>query len=83
MKILFVNSTSKDAKKGYSSAIYPPLGILYLASVLKKAGHEVKVIDDLSTGKISNVNKKAEFIKLDLASDKAPKVLNQQILKKL
>jgi len=45
MKVLFVNSTSKDAKKGYSSAIYPPLGILYLASVLKKAGHEVKVID--------------------------------------
>ncbi len=45
MKILLVNPSSKHAKKGYSSAIYPPLGILYIAAVLKNANHKVKVID--------------------------------------
>ncbi len=45
MKILFINPPSKHAIKGYSSAIFPPLGILYLSSILKKAKHEVKVID--------------------------------------
>ena len=30
-------------------------------------GHEVWIVDDLSTGKKENINKKAEFIKMDIA----------------
>ncbi|MFH1209744.1 MAG: radical SAM protein [archaeon] len=45
MKILLINPPSKEAKKGYSSAIFPPLGLLYIASVLREGGHSVKVLD--------------------------------------
>jgi radical SAM superfamily enzyme YgiQ (UPF0313 family) len=45
MRILLVNPETESAKKGYSSAIFPPLGILYMASILREAKHDVKVID--------------------------------------
>lgn len=70
MKILLVSPSSKHAQKGYSSAIYPPLGILYIAAVLKQAGHEVKVIDAfvLSIKKDYNENNLKEDL-LDFKPD--------------
>ena len=48
----------------------------YVVDGLVGLGFKVLVIDDLSTGKLSNVNNKAEFTKLDLGSSEAPKVLS-------
>lgn len=51
----------------------------HLADELIKLGHAVSIIDDLSTGKIKNINKKAKFIKLNLGSISAPKVLDSAL----
>src|SRR3990167_6496335 len=48
----------------------------HLVDELIGLGNDVIVIDDLSTGKLKNINKKAKFIKLDLGSASAPKVLH-------
>lgn len=45
MKILLINPPKFGVSKDFSSSIYPPLGLLYMASVLRNAGHTVKVID--------------------------------------
>jgi len=48
MKFLFLYPTtdSFSFKGGEKSFLYaPPLGILYLASILTKEGHDVKAID--------------------------------------
>jgi anaerobic magnesium-protoporphyrin IX monomethyl ester cyclase len=42
MKICFIYPTTPDRTM---MANYPPLGILYLSAILKKAGHEVLVFD--------------------------------------
>lgn len=49
----------------------------YIVDKLVAIGHKVWVVDDLSTGKLANVNKKAKFIKLHLASSGAHKILSR------
>jgi UDP-glucose 4-epimerase len=41
-----------------------------MSDFLIEMGHSVTVIDNLSTGKLSNVNPKAKFIELDLSNSK-------------
>ena len=49
-------------------------GAGYIGSVVSNhlldEGHEVIIIDNLSTGMIDNIPKKAEFLKLDIADTK-------------
>ncbi len=45
---------------------------------LTKEGHEVVVIDNLSTGKLENLNKKAKFYKLDIGSPQTKAVFNKE-----
>ena len=44
MKILFVYPPPFEDKI-FSNLVYPPLGILFLASVVREMGHDVKVFD--------------------------------------
>lgn len=41
-------------------------------------GHEVVVVDDLSTGRESNLNPKAEFVKLNIQDDKISELFKSQ-----
>ena len=41
----------------------------HIVDLLIESGHEVIVLDNLSTGKKENLNKKAEFVEMDLLSD--------------
>jgi UDP-glucose 4-epimerase len=50
-----------------------------LVDELIKIGHAVSIIDDLSTGKIKNINKEAKFIRLNLGSFSAFKVLDSTL----
>ena len=50
-----------------------------LVNQLIEDGHEVVVIDNLSTGKQENVHKKAEFYCFDLSSKNWPALINSQI----
>ena len=49
-------------------------GAGYIGSVVSNhlldEGHEVIIIDNLSTGMIDNIPKKAEFLKLDISDTK-------------
>ena len=49
-------------------------GAGYIGSVISNhlldEGHEVIIIDNLSTGMIDNIPKKAKFLKLDIADTK-------------
>src|SRR3989344_4339675 len=54
----------------------------HLVDELIKLGYGVAVVDDLSTGKIENINSKAKFIKFDLGSKLAGEKL-QPILKNI
>lgn len=49
----------------------------HLADELIKLGYAVSVVDNLSTGKIENISKKAKLIKLDLSSASASKTLDK------
>lgn len=49
----------------------------HLVDRLIKEHYQVIVIDDLSRGKLENINKSADFIKLDIASDKLAKVVKK------
>jgi len=49
-----------------------------LVDGLIEKGHEVLVVDNLSTGKKENINKAAKFIKLDIRSDKLKKVFDKE-----
>lgn len=42
-----------------------------------RAGHDVFIMDNLSTGKAENINKKAEFYKADIRSNEAGKIINE------
>jgi UDP-glucose 4-epimerase len=44
---------------------------------LIEEGHEVSIVDDLSTGKKKNINPKAEFHKLDILSPKLERVFKK------
>jgi UDP-glucose 4-epimerase len=43
-----------------------------------KAGHEVVVIDNLSTGKIENLNKSATFYEMDIRSPELHEIINKE-----
>jgi len=43
-----------------------------------KAGHEVVVVDDLSTGKPENVNPHATFYEMDIRSDAVDKIIEKE-----
>lgn len=43
-----------------------------------EAGHEVVVVDDLSTGKIENINKEAKFHDIDIRSSEIDAVMKQE-----
>jgi len=46
MRILLIRPPTKDAYLEFKGVApeYPPLGIAYIAAVLEKAGHEVKIL---------------------------------------
>ena len=46
MKVVLINPNTGRAERIENEAAWPPLGLLYLGAVLKKSGHEVKVIDN-------------------------------------
>ncbi len=50
----------------------------HLQDELIKRGHKVVVIDNLSTGKKENINKKAKFYKVDICSPKISKVFQKE-----
>ncbi|MFZ5876754.1 MAG: NAD-dependent epimerase/dehydratase family protein [Nitrospirota bacterium] len=50
----------------------------HLVDRLIEEGHEVSIVDDLSTGKKKNLNPKAEFYKLDILSPKIERVFSKQ-----
>lgn len=49
----------------------------HIADRLVEEGHEVSIVDDLSTGKKKNLNPKAEFYKLDILSPKLEKAFKK------
>lgn len=55
MDVLLINpknifsSEIKNAKKKFGLSLYPPLGLLYLASVLEKHGVRVEIVDAIAT----------------------------------
>jgi UDP-glucose 4-epimerase len=50
----------------------------HLVDRLIEEGHQVAVVDDLSTGKKKNINAKAEFYKLDILSPKVERVFQKE-----
>ncbi|MBI5038471.1 MAG: NAD-dependent epimerase/dehydratase family protein, partial [Nitrospirae bacterium] len=46
----------------------------HIVDRLISEGHEVSVIDNLSTGRIENLNRKEEFYKMDIVSPRIEKV---------
>ena len=42
----------------------------HIVDLLIESGHDVIVLDNLSSGKIENINKKADFIEIDILSNK-------------
>lgn len=42
----------------------------HIVDLLIESGHDVVVLDNFSSGKIENVNKKADFVEIDLLSNK-------------
>lgn len=50
----------------------------HIADRLVEEGHEVSIVDDLSTGKKKHVNRKAELYKLDILSPKLEKVFKKE-----
>ncbi|MBI2063436.1 MAG: NAD-dependent epimerase/dehydratase family protein [Candidatus Yanofskybacteria bacterium] len=49
----------------------------HIVDRLIELGYSVRVVDDLSTGKLGNINKKAKFTRLHLAANNAPKILSK------
>lgn len=47
MKILLINPPQIFTKFQITSGVFPPIGLAYIAAVLSKNGHEVKIIDAL------------------------------------
>ncbi len=50
----------------------------HVADACIGAGNEVVIIDDLTTGKIENVNPKAKFINMDIRDEKVREVFRQE-----
>ena len=49
----------------------------HVADACISAGHQVVILDDLSSGKMENVNSRANFIKLDIRDEKVRDVFRQ------
>lgn len=60
MKIVLINPPSFYLE---NDAAYPPMGLMYLATPLLKAGHEVEILDLTST---SDWRQKVKYIEADL-----------------
>lgn len=50
----------------------------HIVDRLIEEGHEVVVVDDLSTGKKKNINKDATFYKMDILSSRMEKIFQQE-----
>jgi len=50
----------------------------HLVDALIEKGYKVVVIDNLSTGKIENINKKAKFYKIDICSPKIEEIFKKE-----
>ncbi|MEM2890450.1 MAG: radical SAM protein [Candidatus Hadarchaeum sp.] len=50
MKIVLINPNTGERERIENEAAWPPLGLLYLGSVLRVEGHEVKIIDNAREG---------------------------------
>ncbi len=50
----------------------------HAADAYIEAGHEVVILDNLSTGKKENLNPKAKFIEIDITSDKIKELLAEE-----
>jgi len=50
----------------------------HLVDALIRRGHKVVVIDNLSTGKKENINKKAKFYKIDICSPKIEEIFKKE-----
>ena len=50
----------------------------HLVDKLIKQGHKVSVIDNLSAGKKENLNKKAQFYKIDIRNPKISQIFNKE-----
>ncbi|MBC7218632.1 MAG: B12-binding domain-containing radical SAM protein [Hadesarchaea archaeon] len=46
MKVVLINPNTGEKERIESEAAWPPLGLLYLGSVLQLEGHEVRIIDN-------------------------------------
>ena len=72
MKVLLINPPYFDVYRGFKSAaklgaLYPPTGLLYIASSLKKAGHQVVLIDvDIEELRMNEIIQKVEQSKVDV-----------------
>jgi len=66
VKVLLVNpplSKNELYARGSeeSASILPPLGLAYVAAVLEKAGHEIKIIDGIAEDiSLEEIGKKAK-----------------------
>jgi len=50
----------------------------HLVDALIERGHKVVVVDNLSTGKKENINKKAKFYKIDICSPKIGEIFKRE-----
>ncbi len=50
----------------------------HVVDLLVEAGHDVAVVDDLSTGRLSNLNPKARFYQVDIRSDEMRQVFEKE-----
>jgi UDP-glucose 4-epimerase len=50
----------------------------HLVDVLIERGHQVIIVDNLSTGKKENINKKAKFYKIDICSPKIGEIFKKE-----
>lgn len=72
MRILLINPPKLVPKKLWEGnpEVYPPLGLAYIASVLREKGHEVKILDCLLEGwqSVRDFDEKTKIIGLDFNS---------------
>src|SRR3990172_5383714 len=50
----------------------------HVADAYIKDGHEVVIMDDLSSGKVENLNPKAKFHKVDIRSEEAKEIIEKE-----
>ena len=87
MELTFFNfeRTAKNVKIGMMNKIKKILitggaGFIgsHLVDALIEKGHKVVVVDNLSTGKKENINKKAKFYKIDICSPKIGEIFKKE-----